>query len=242
MVTVLKEKHPLSLEVLRLTKNFPEGKAVSNVSLELYPTDFFALIGPNSSGKTTLIKTITGLYPPTKGKALITGYDIVKQPELAKAKFGYVPDNPTGFDYLTGYEFLLMNARLKGLEPDHGFAEINRVLNIFPLSSIIRRRLGEYSRGNRQKLAFIASLINNPPLLLIDEPIVGLDPTSIMIFGKSLQSYVKKGGCVLMTTHILSFAQQYATKVGLLHKGRLVATKPIRQGTSLKALYQQLAK
>lgn len=227
-----------SVEARGLSRSFGSFKAVDNIDLTLHPGDIFALIGPNGAGKTTLIKMLVGLLSPTSGQALICGHDLSHDPISAKTCFGYVPDNPEVYGYLTGLEFLEMTGNLRGLHPAELKKRISQLMEIFPLKDILPRQMSSYSRGNRQKTAFLAALISKPPVLFIDEPIAGLDPTSIEIFGETLKSYAKAGGAVFLATHILSFGQEYASRVGVMSQGHL--KKDILVGkVVLQTIYDQ---
>lgn len=230
-----------AIETNNLTKIYKSREigfeAVSNVSLKVFPGDIFALIGPNGAGKTTLIKMLVGLIKNDKGHFSIFGHNLSKEPEETKNNFGYIPDNPTVYEYLSGMEFLYFTGTLRGLSQDKIKARITELMKIFPLKEIIHQPMAEYSRGNRQKLAFLAAIISKPKLLIIDEPIVGLDPSSINILGKQLKKYIEEGGTVFFVTHILSFAQDYATRVALMNKGKLIKEERIREGETLDKLY-----
>ncbi len=227
-----------AIEVKNLTKKFGDFKAVSNVNICVPKGEIFALIGPNGAGKTTLIKLLVGLLKQTEGNFSIFGSDIEKEPEKTKEMFGYISDNPTVYEYLTGLEFLYLTGTLRGLAKNHLDKKINELKNIFPLGDIIYQPMAEYSRGNRQKLAFLAAIISNPKLLIIDEPIVGLDPSSIKILGEQLKKFVKDGRTVFFVTHILSFAQDYATYVALMDRGQIIKEEKIVAGVSLDKVYQ----
>jgi len=219
-----------------LVKKFGESTAVSNVSFTVLTGDIFALIGENGAGKTTIIKMMTSLYTPDSGSISLFSHDIEKDPEQAKKTFGYVSDNPTVYGHLTGREFFYFAGRLRGMSEELIKKRVEELLHLFLLEHI-DSPMSDYSRGNRQKIAFISSLLDNPQIIIIDEPIVGLDPDSIEIFGKTLQKFVKEGGTVFFSTHILSFAEKYATKVGVIHKGVLKKEIEINKTTNLNELY-----
>lgn len=233
-----KERWEFAIETHNLSKYFGEIKAVSDVNLKIQKGQISSMIGPNGAGKSTLIKLLVGLLAPSKGSANIFGYDIVSQPELAKGTFGYISDDPTAYGYLTGAEFLGLTGNLRGIPTSKLKVRIEELKNLFPLGEIIHERMGSYSRGNRQKLAFLAALIAKPQLLIIDEPIVGLDPASIKIFGKTLTGFAKKGGTVFFATHILSFARDFAERVYLMNEGKIVSEEKITPATSLENIYQ----
>ncbi len=212
---------PNLLQIEHITKKFGATTACDQVSLEVKAGEIYALIGPNGSGKTTLIHTIVGLLSPDSGNIKICQKDISQKPQLAKSFLGFVPDNPANYPYLTGTEFLKLTAKLKGVDKNKIQGEINKVSNIFPISEILEIPMEGYSRGNLQKVAFLASLLGHPKLLVIDEPIVGLDPQSIKIFGHTLRHFALSGGAVLLSTHTLSFAKEYSNKIGIIFNGKL---------------------
>jgi ABC-2 type transport system ATP-binding protein len=229
------------IETEGLSRDFGKVRAVDNVNLTVKQGEIYALIGPNGAGKTTLIKMLTGLLHPTSGKAIIYGHDITRDPIEAKKCFGYVSDDPIVYDYLTGYEFLNMTGSLRGMKDKEIKHRLEEIIGIFPLKEILPQRMGSYSRGNRQKTAFLASLLSKPDLLIIDEPIAGLDPTSITAFGKTLEDFAGQGGSVFLATHILSFGQTFATKVGAMNKGRIHKEIAVSEH-SLEELYKETAK
>lgn len=210
------------LQITDLTKKFGHTTAVKSVTISVKPGEIYSLIGPNGSGKTTLINNIVGLLNPDHGSVKINGANINSEPIEAKSLFGYVPDSPTNYTYLTGIEFLRMTARLRLIPVSVANHKISELISLFPIHDILQNRMETYSRGNLQKLAFLAALLSEPVLLVIDEPIVGLDPVSIKIFGDTLKTYAKHGNAVFFSTHTLPFAEKYATRVGILHKGELV--------------------
>ncbi len=219
-----------------LSRNFGPLKAVSDVSLKVDAGEIYALIGPNGAGKTTLVKMLVGLLAPASGHAAIAGHDIMADPLGAKKEFGYLPDNPAAYDFLTGSEFLHLTGALNGLPAPDITRRVHQLSAVFPISQILAQRMGSYSRGNRQKVAFLASLMASHRALIIDEPVVGLDPSSITIFGDNLTQFAQGGGAVLLVTHTLSFAQKYATHVGVMHQGRIVTEKAVAGG-DLEQLY-----
>lgn len=233
------EKTLPQVSIRHLTKSFENHKVLKSVDLSLSEGDIYALVGPNGSGKTTLIKIIVGLLSADVGKVNLFGCDIRENSIGAKQTFGYVSDSPVGYEYLSGLEFLSLTATLKGIGKKQAKQEIDELIDLFPISDIITQPMEHYSRGNVQKVAFLSALLGGPKLLVIDEPVVGLDPTSITIFGKSLRKFASSGGIVLFVTHTLSFAKEYATRFGLLKSGVLVSEGNIRFSLDLESLYQQ---
>jgi ABC-2 type transport system ATP-binding protein len=225
-----------SISINHLTKIFGMFTAVDDLSLSIDQGQIYALIGPNGAGKTTLAKMMVGLIAPTAGDISICGYDISKNSLSAKWNFGYLPDEPSGYDYLSGMEFLIFTARLRGLSGKKMEDRISELVSYFPIADIIYRPMGEYSRGNRQKVCFLSTILTEPRVLIIDEPIVGLDPPSIRKFGKILTDYARQGHAVFYVTHILDFAREFATHVGIMKEGQLIKEIKISKSTNLDIL------
>ena len=231
-----------AIKTINLSKAFGGGKGVSGVDLTIEKGEAYALIGPNGAGKTTLIKMFTGLLAPSAGTVDIFGQNIAENPIEAKKHFGYVPDDPSFYDYLTGKEFLALTGKLRRIEHQKLSARIEELTDLFPIKEILNERMGSYSRGNKQKLSFLAALLPQPDLLIIDEPIVGLDPLSIKIFGDTLKDFSKNGGTVFFATHILSFAKDYADRIGLMDEGKIVKEEKVSSKASLEKFYQEETK
>ena len=237
-----KEKDKLAIKITGLSKDFDSFKAVKNVNLQVEKKEIYALVGPNGAGKTTLIKMLVGLLLPTTGQIEIGGIDILKSPEAAKAKIGYVSDDPIAYPFLTGEEFIILTARLRGMTKEIIFEKLQWLKEIFPIGEIFFQPIVNYSRGNREKIAFLSALIASPEILIIDEPIVGLDPQSIEIFGRELKKFTQNGGTVFFATHILPFAQKYATKAAIINQGEIVWEGRINPSTNLTAVYKKIIK
>jgi ABC-2 type transport system ATP-binding protein len=211
----------LSLE--GLTKHFAQRRALDGLSLSVGPGEIYGLIGPNGSGKTTTVKLATGLYRPTAGRVRIAGIDLQREPERAKRLLGYVPDEPFAYERLSGREFLHLVGELWGVAAAARTRTMDELAAVFQVGAILDTDVDTYSRGNRQKLSLIAALLHAPRLLVIDEPIVGLDPESALRTRDLLLRYAAGGGGILLCTHTLSFAEAVCRRVGLLRDGRLVA-------------------
>lgn len=238
------------LTVHNLKKYFGTKKAVDGVSFSIKSGEIFSLIGPNSAGKSTIVKTIIGLLEPTNGSVTIDGHDVVKKPEVTKALVGYIPDEPSVWSYMTGEEFLHLTQALFGIKESERKKEIPKLLETFSLTGIEKQSFDEYSRGNKQKFSILSALSHSPKLLVVDEPIVGLDPISADIAKKLFKEYAEQGGAVLLVTHTLSVAEEISTHIGFLKNGQLVATGTLEElrktaevedGASLETIYKTFA-
>lgn len=238
------------LTVKNLTKVFGDTVAVNNVSFSIAPGEIFSLIGPNSSGKTTIVKSILGLIEPTEGILEIGGHNITKDPESAKALMGYIPDEPSIWPYMTGEEFLYFTQALFRNTKKKDHFSLSKSLGIFNLGGLEKQNFQDYSRGNKQKFSIISAMSHNPKLLLVDEPIVGLDPTGAEIAKNLFVEYARNGGAVLLVTHTLSVAQEISNRIGFLKNGDLIAIGTLNElrekselgnDASLDDIYRKLA-
>ncbi len=212
------------LKVKDLSKSFNDTKAVDGVGFGVNPGEIYALIGPNGSGKTTIIKIIAGLLRPSTGAVVVDGHDAVRDPREAKARVGYIPDEPAVWPSFTGLEYLHFTGALFGLSEEERTRRIPGLLDIFRLKGIENGYFEDYSRGNKQKFTILAALLHGPKLLLIDEPIVGLDPVSAEVAQERFVQFAQQGGAVLLVTHTLSVAERIANRIGVLQSGRLLAS------------------
>lgn len=211
------------LKVHNLAKSFGDKKALKGVSFSIEKGEIFSLIGPNSAGKSTLVKTIIGLLAPTSGTITVNGHDVSTQTEKAKKEIGYIPDEPTIWAHMTGEEFLFFTQALYGVDEKKRNVSLSSLLDTFKLQGIEKNYFEDYSRGNKQKFSILAAMSHAPKLLLIDEPIVGLDPTGAEIAKNLFSEYAKKGGAVLLVTHTLPVAEEISHKIGFLKEGKLCA-------------------
>jgi len=218
--------HPVPAIRLRgLTKVFGERVAVDAMNLEVAPGELFGFLGPNGAGKTTTIRLLTGLLRPTSGTAELCGHDVVGAPLLARAVAGYVPDQPALYDKLTGREMLALAADLYGVPRAVRQARVDPLLAAFALQGHADQLVQSYSRGMRQKLALGAALLHDPRVLLLDEPTVGLDPASARQLKDVLRGLCAEGRTVFLSTHVLEVAELLCDRVGVVHRGRLVAVE-----------------
>lgn len=204
------------------TKQFGAFAAVDDLSLTVPSGEFFGFLGPNGAGKTTTIKMMTGLFTPTRGRILINGFDIVRQPIEAKRTFGYIPDHPFLYDKLTGREFLFYIGALHELPKARVKLNVEKVIDDLELASWVDKRTEEYSQGMRQRVTFAAAFVPGPRAIIIDEPMVGLDPRSARLVKDMLKQKTREGVAVFMSTHILEMADELCDRVGIINRGKMI--------------------
>lgn len=238
------------ITVKNLIKHFGDKKAVNDVSFTINDGEIFCLIGPNSAGKSTIVKSIIGLLEPTSGEILINGKSVAVYGEQTKGDIGYIPDEPAIWPSMTGEEFIYFTQALYGMSSTHRKKSLARLLEPFHLSGLEKEYFENYSRGNKQKFSITAAFSHKPKVLLVDEPIVGLDPIGAEIAKKMFRQFAKDGGSLLLVTHTLSVAEEISDRIGFLKNGKLVAVGTISElreqaGTakdaSLEQVYQKLA-
>lgn len=205
-----------------MTKKFGSFTAVDNISLEIPSGQFFGFLGPNGAGKTTTIKMMTGLYESTSGEVVINSIDIKTNPIKAKQQIGYVPDHPYIYDKLTGREYLYFCAGLFKMPKLELEGKIEETIKLFEIEPWIDKRAENYSQGMSQRLVIAAALLHNPKIIIIDEPMVGLDPRSASIVKKVLREKCEKGATVFMSTHILHVAEELCDRIAIINKGKII--------------------
>ncbi|HGJ66811.1 TPA: ABC transporter ATP-binding protein [bacterium] len=205
-----------------VTKRFGNFVAVDDLTLDVKPGEIFGFLGPNGAGKTTTIKMMTGLYAPTMGTISINGYDIQRHPIEAKMATGYIPDQPFLYDKLTGREFLYFSAGLYKLSHDIATERINELTDIFEIGRWIDQRTEYYSQGMRQRIVIAAALLHQPRVLIIDEPMVGLDPRSAHIVKQVFRQKAGEGVSVFMSTHSLSIVEELCHRIGIIKDAKLI--------------------
>ncbi len=211
------------LEFKNVSKTFGDRTAVQDLSFMVRPGEIYGLIGPNGSGKTTTLKMIAGLYRPTSGNITVQGNDVTEASTKAREHLGYVPDEPMAYDRLTGREFLQFVGELFGMDRALRDERIDSLLGEFGIQDLAGALFGSYSRGTKQKISMIAAFLHGPELIMIDEPMVGLDPASARTVKRMLVEFAGNGGAVLLSTHTLSTADEICGKIGLLKGGKLAA-------------------
>ena len=201
-------------------------KAVDNLTLEVRRGEIFGFIGPNGAGKTTTIKMITGILRPDEtpdAAILVNGADMLADPVWAKSKIGYVSDNHETFDRLTGREYLNFIADVFLVSSDVRAREMERYLGMFEIAHAADDLIKGYSHGMKQKLMLTGALLHSPPLWLLDEPMVGLDPKSALLLKEEMRAHCNRGNTVFFSTHILEVAERVCDRIGIIYGGRLAA-------------------
>ena len=206
-----------------LTKRYGKFTAVDGISLEVPRCELFGLLGPNGAGKTTTMRMIAGILQPTSGSVLVGGVDMLRRPLEAKSRIGFIPDRPFVYDKLTGGEFLRFAAALYGQDGAAVERRIGQLLEIFDLTAWKHELTESYSHGMRQKLIICGALVHRPELIIVDEPMVGLDPKSARLLKDLFRQFVDQGGTVLMSTHTLEVAEIMCDRIAILMKGKIAA-------------------
>ncbi|MCL4131044.1 UNVERIFIED_CONTAM: hypothetical protein GTU68_012696 [Idotea baltica] len=211
------------ISLKNLSKKFGAFKAVDSVTLDVEPGEIFAFLGTNGAGKTTTIRMLTGVLQPSSGTAEIGGYDIQKNPIEAKFLMGIIPDRPYLYGKLTGREFLYFMADLYRVEKKTASTRIDDLLELYGLIEWQYDLIDSYSHGMKQRLLMCASQVHKPPVLVIDEPMVGLDPRGAKLLKDTLRSYARNGLTIFMSTHSLSVAEEIADKLAIIRRGQIIA-------------------
>jgi ABC-2 type transport system ATP-binding protein len=236
------------IEFLHVRRTYGKKVAVADLTLTVSPGELFSFLGPNGAGKTTTIKMLVGLLRPTSGTVRVCGYDAVAQPRHANQLMGYVPDEPYLYDKLSGREFLQFVADMHGLSKHETKAKIEREIANFDLAAFVDELAENYSHGMKQRLAFAAALLHDPRVLVVDEPIVGLDPRSVRLVKDLLRRKAREGVAVFMSTHSLFVAEEISDRIGIVELGELkflgtlaeLRNQVAAQHTSLEDLYLQI--
>ena len=212
------------LEITNLTKTFGDFTAVNDISLQVGAGEIFGFLGPNGAGKTTTIKILAGLLQPDSGLITINGRSLADQPLACKQDTGYVPDRPWLFEKLTGWEYLQFVASLYGLPEQQFNSATNTYLELFDLSDWPHHLIESYSHGMRQKLIMTSVLMLDQPLMIIDEPMVGLDPKSARIVKELFKQKAAAGTTIFLSTHSLEIAEELCHRIAIITKGTLRVT------------------
>lgn len=204
-----------------VTKNYDNFIAVNDLDLNIPQGELFCFLGPNGAGKTTTIKMITSLLRPSKGVITIDGFDIQKDPIEAKRRIGFIPDTPYLYEKLTGREFLHFIGDLYKIPMSQQRAALDKYFELFTLTASADKMIENYSHGMRQKLCFAVAFMHNPKVLVVDEPMIGLDPKSSRTLKNLLLEFCREGGTVFLSTHLLYVAEELADRLGIINNGKI---------------------
>jgi ABC-2 type transport system ATP-binding protein len=207
-----------------LFKSYGSKTAVVDLNLHVEPGEILGFLGPNGAGKSTTVKILTGLIQPGSGRAIVAGFDVVQQPLEVKKRIGYVPETPALYDSLTATEYLELVACLHHLEPRSSATRRHELLDLFGLTSVADQRLREFSKGMRQKVVLAAALIHRPEVLILDEPLDGLDANTAMVVKELLKKMASQGRTIMFSSHILEVVERICTRIFIVNHGRQVTS------------------
>ena len=211
------------IELTGVSKHFGAKEAVRNLSLTIPRGELFCFLGPNGAGKTTTIRMLCGLLQPTAGTVRIGGQPMTREAVEVRRIMGYIPDTPFMYERLTPDEFMDLTGDIYGVPAERVRAERERFFELFGLAEYRDRLIMELSHGLRQRVAYAATFLHDPQVLLVDEPFIGLDPHSIRLIRTLLKEKTRAGMTILLTTHILALAEDLADRIGIIMRGELVA-------------------
>lgn len=229
------------VEVSGLTKYYGDFRAVQDVSFTVQRGQILGFLGPNGAGKTTTMRIITGFMPATLGTVRVEGFDIQNQSQEVRRRIGYLPEHPPLYPHMTVNSYLEFVARIKGIAKKHVPENLNRVVEKCSLTQVAARLIGHLSKGYRQRVGLAQALIHDPPVLILDEPTIGLDPRQIIEI-RSLIKELAGDRTVILSTHILPEVSQVCTKVVIINEGRIVVEKNLKeltQGVTLEEVFLQ---
>ena len=219
-----------------VAKSFGNISAVNNVELEIKPGEIFGLLGPNGSGKSTAMKMLLGLVQPDAGMVEVLGVDVKRDPVAVKRQVGYVPESPRLYEFLTGLEYLDFIGDVFGMTTEEKKERISEYLKALELEGREGDMISGYSQGMKQKVALVSALLHRPKLLVLDEPLNGLDPKSARIVKDLLHELKAQGVTTLMSTHVLEIAEAICDRIAIMYQGRILALgsmDELRQKASL---------
>ena len=221
--------HAPLIETSELTKQFGSVQALTGLDLRVMPGEIYGLLGPNGAGKTTTIKIIAGLIEPTSGLVKVAGFDPVKNPIEVKSRIGYVAENPILYESLSTRDFLEFVASIRKIDQGTINQMVPRLAEAFDMAQYFDSPIATLSMGMKQKVALIASFIHQPPVLLLDEPLNGLDAKSSRIVKDLVSLHAQKGGAALFSTHIMEVAEHICTRIGIIYRGKVIAEGTLDQ-------------
>jgi ABC-2 type transport system ATP-binding protein len=217
------------IKLKNLIKTYPTVTAVNNISLKVEKGELFGFLGPNGAGKTTTIKMMAGLVKPTSGSIFINGCNLGLDPNEVKKITGFIPDRPFLYGKLTGREFLSFVGRLYALNKDEIIKRLEPLLNLFEMEDYVDNLIESFSHGMKQRLVMASALIHKPRLLIVDEPMVGLDPKGARLVKKIFRELCSKGTTIFMSTHTLEIAEDMCDRIGIIQNGTIVDVGTVKE-------------
>ena len=208
-----------------VSKSFGAFCAVKEISVTIADGEIFGLVGPNGAGKTTTLRMMTGLLTPDRGRILLGGHDIVKEPLRAKSILGYIPDRAFLYEKLTAREMLVFTAAIYGVEERVARPRTEELLILLGIRDVADSLIESFSQGMRQRLLFASALVHEPAVLLIDEPFTGLDPFGVRTLKEIINNLAGRGVSVFLATHSLHIAEELCHRIGFINKGALIAVR-----------------
>jgi ABC-2 type transport system ATP-binding protein len=230
------------IELRNVSKSYNKGqvKAVDDLTLTVRPGEIFGFLGPNGAGKTTTIKLVVGLLRPDAGTITVEGFDVGKEPLRTKAVTTFVPDTPAVYERLTGLEYLNFIGDVYGVPKGDRLERIEKWLAAFELASAAAGPIQSYSHGMKQKIVLIAALLPAPRVMILDEPMVGLDARAAHYMKTMMREHCDGGGTLFFSTHIMEVAEKLCDRIGIIHKGRLIADGTMEELRALNREEQSL--
>lgn len=233
------------MQVRELSKRFGTLLAVDRVTLDVNRGEIFGFLGPNGAGKTTTIKMLAGLMKPSGGRVIIDGWDLAEHPQEAKRAVGFIPDRPFLYEKLTALEFLRFLAGLYGCSANGRDERMEALLRLFGIEEWKDSLIEGFSHGMKQRLVMVSAFLHQPRIIIVDEPMVGLDPGGARLVKEVFRNFASRGGAVFMSTHTLEVAEEVCDRVAIIHEGRIVASGTIdelrhkagSEGMKLEALF-----
>ena len=214
------------IEINNLVKKYGDKRAVSGISFTVNDDEVLGFLGPNGAGKTTTMNIISGYLSSTSGTVKVNGHDILEEPELAKKQIGYLPENPPLYNDMTVREYLNYICDLKGVAKDQRKNQLDRILSLVKIDDVYNRLIGNLSKGYKQRVGIAQAMVGDPPILILDEPTVGLDPNQIIEIRKLIKS-LSKTHSIIISSHILSEIQEIADRVVIINHGKIAAVDSI---------------
>lgn len=239
----------LAIRGLSKTYRGSKVRAVDDLDLNARPGEIFGFLGPNGAGKTTTIKAVVGLLKPDGGEVIVDGVDVWANPVEGKRRIGFVPDTPELYDRLTGSEYLSFIADVFEVPAAEREARTAELLEMFDLKDALYDLIQSYSHGMKQKLTVAAALLHRPRLMILDEPMTGLDPKSSHLFKELMRRHCDAGGSVFFSTHVLEVAERLCDRIGIINRGKLIAVgtmdelrRRATESSSLESIFLELTR